>query len=218
MKKLWPLLLTVLFACGKSDEPKPAAAPKKDKAFITVRPVDDHRPGIVCFGDSLTAGFGLDPGHAYPEVMQRDLPKYRVVNMGVSGDTSQDGLERLPIVLVEKPAIVVVEFGANDGLRGQPLSGTEANLRQMIETLQKAGVKVVLAGITLPPNYGPDYIKKFDAIYRTLADQYKVPLIPFLLEGVAGHANLMQKDGLHPTVEGTKIVALNVMRALEPLL
>jgi acyl-CoA thioesterase I len=218
MKKLWPLLLVVLFACGKSDEPKPEAASKKDKAFITVRPLDDHRPVIVCFGDSLTAGFGLDPGHAYPEVMQRDLPKYRVVNMGISGDTSQDGLERLQMVLVEKPAIVVVEFGANDGLRGQPISGTEANLRQMIETLQKAGVKVVLAGITLPPNYGADYIKKFEAIYRTLAGEYKVPLIPFLLEGVAGHPDLMQKDGLHPTVEGTRIVALNVMRALEPLL
>jgi acyl-CoA thioesterase-1 len=211
------LMFTVLFACGKPDEPKPAAA-RKDKMIAIVRPSDDRRPVIVCFGDSLTAGFGLDPGQAYPEVLQRDVPKYRVLNMGISGDTSQDGLERLQIVLLEKPAIVVVEFGANDGLRGQPISVTEANLRQMIETLQKAGVKVVLAGITLPPNYGPDYIRKFEGIFKGLADQYKVPLIPFLLEGVAGHANLMQKDGLHPTAEGTRIVAVNVMRALEPLL
>jgi acyl-CoA thioesterase-1 len=217
MKKLWLLLLTLLFACGKPDEPQPAA-PGKDRKIAVVRPTDDHRPVIVCFGDSLTAGFGLDPGQAYPEILQRDLPKYRVVNMGISGDTSQDGLERLQIVLLEKPAIVVVEFGANDGLRGHPISSTEANLRQMIDGLQKAGVKVVLAGITLPPNYGPEYIRKFEGVYKGLAAEFKVPLIPFLLEGVGGHPNLMQKDGLHPNAEGTRIVAVNVMRALEPLL
>jgi acyl-CoA thioesterase-1 len=217
MKKLWPLLFALLFACGKPDEPQPVA-PGKDRKVAAVRPNDDHRPVIVCFGDSLTAGFGLDPGQAYPEILQRDVPRYRVVNMGVSGDTSQDGLERLQIVILEKPAIVIVEFGANDGLRGHPISSTEANLRQMIEGLQKAGAKVVLAGITLPPNYGPDYIRKFEGVYKALAAEFKVPLIPFLLEGVAGHPNLMQKDGLHPNAEGTRIVAVNVMRTLEPLL
>jgi acyl-CoA thioesterase-1 len=217
MKKLWLLLLTLLLACGKPDEPKPAAA-KKSKTLITVRPLDDHRPVLVCFGDSLTAGFGLEPGEAYPEILQRDVPQYRVVNMGVSGDTSQDGLERVPIVLQEKPAIVIVEFGGNDGLRGQPITSTRDNLRQIIERLRTAGAKVVLAGITLPPNYGSDYIHKFDSIYKDLAVQYKLPLIPFLLEGLAARPGLMQRDGLHPTAEGARIVAANVLQILQPIL
>ena len=182
----------------------------------------DSRPVIACFGDSLTAGFGLDPGSAYPDVLQRELDargyRYRVANYGISGDTSQDGVERLPLLLADKPAIVVLEFGANDGLRGQPIANTEANLARMIEGLQNAGARVVLAGITLPPNYGPDYIRRFDAVYRNLAARYKVPLIPFLLQGVAGHAGLMQQDGLHPTAEGARIVAGTVMKTLLPLL
>src|SRR5206468_12245441 len=124
-------------------------------------PVVDTRPVIVCFGDSLTAGAGLDPAQSYPEVLQKELDargqRYRVVNAGVSGDTTQDGLTRLPMVLAEKPAVVVLEFGANDGLRGQPVAVAAANLKQMIEELQKGGAKVVLAGMTLPPNYGAEY-------------------------------------------------------------
>jgi acyl-CoA thioesterase-1 len=141
-----------------------------------------------------------------------------VANFGVSGDTTQDGVARLPLVIAEKPAVVVVEFGANDGLRGQPVANSEANLREMIETLQKAGARVVLAGITLPPNYGPEYIQRFDAMYKDLAAQCRVPLIPFLLAGVAGNARLMQRDGLHPTAEGTRIVAGTVLQYVEPLL
>ena len=184
--------------------------------------VKEMRPAIVCFGDSLTAGFGLDPGHSYPDLLQRELDRkgyrYRVVNMGVSGDTTQDGLTRLPMVLAVHPQIVVLEFGANDGLRGQPVTVAEQNQARMIEALQKAGARVVLAGITLPPNYGPEYLNRFKAMYPDLAKRYRVALITFLLADVAAKPNLMQRDGLHPNAEGTRIVAENVLKQLEPLL
>ena len=177
---------------------------------------------IVAFGNSLTAGFGADPGRSYPDYLQKELDKrgyaWRVVNAGVSGDTTQDGLARIAEALQYKPAIVILEFGGNDGLRGLPVAATRTNLEQMIQELQKSGVRVVLAGMTLPPNYGPDYIGSFDKVYKDLAAQYKVPLIPFLLQGVGGNGSLMQRDGLHPTAEGNEKVAENVMRVLEPLL
>lgn len=198
MKKLWLLL---------------AAAP-----FYAA----DTRPVIVCFGDSLTAGFGLDAGQSYPSLLQQELDrrgyKYRVENLGVSGDTTQDGLARLSMALALKPAIALVELGANDGLRGQPVSGIERNLGQIIEAFQTAKVNVLLAGITLPPNYGPEYINGFAAIYPALAAKRKVRLLPFLLAGVAGNPRLMQQDGLHPNAEGTRLVAATVLKALLPML
>ena len=138
--------------------------------------------------------------------------------MGVSGDTTQDGLARLPLLLAEKPAIVVLELGGNDGLRGLPVSATASALAEIIEAVQKAGARVVLAGMTLPPNYGPAYIRKFEAVFRDLAEKYKLPLIPFLLVGVGGHSDLMQPDGLHPNAEGARRVEATVMKALAPLL
>jgi acyl-CoA thioesterase I len=192
------------------------------QAWQSQRVAKDNRPAIVCFGDSLTAGFGLDPGRSYPDLLQRELDRqgyrYRVVNMGVSGDTTQDGLARLPTVLAEHPQIVVLEFGANDGLRGQPVSVAEQNQARMIEALQKAGARVVLAGITLPPNYGPEYLNRFNSMYPELAKRYRLPLIPFLLADVAAKPSLMQRDGLHPNAEGTRLVAQNVLRVIEPLL
>ena len=162
------------------------------------------------------------PGQSYPDFLQKELDRrglrYRVVNAGNSGDTSSDGLDRLEQVLAMKPAIVIVEFGANDGLRGLPVASTRSNLEQIIERLQKAGARIVLAGMTLPPNYGPDYIKTFERIYPELAAKYKAALIKFLLEGVAGDTRYMQRDGLHANVEGNRRVAQNVMRTLEPLL
>jgi len=211
----------VLLAACKQEEARPQPPPPAASSTSPVRPVDG-RPALVCFGDSLTAGFGVDPGHSYPDLLQQELDRhgyhYRVVNLGESGDTTQDGLDRLSLVTAEKPRLVIIEFGANDGLRGQPVSTMEHNLGQMIEALQKTGTRLVLAGITLPPNYGPDYIKRFDAVYPELAARYKVPLIPFLLEGAAGHADLMQQDGLHPNTAGTRLVAANVLRVIEPLL
>ena len=177
---------------------------------------------IATFGDSISAGYGLDPGDSYPGNLQRLLDSggynYHVVNMGVSGDTTTDGLTRLPDVLALHPEIVILEFGANDGLRGQPAASTRANLEAMIEGLRNAGPNVVLAGMTLPRNYGPDYIRQFDSVFPELAAKYKLTRIPFLLEGVGGNPSLTQPDGLHPTAEGCAIVARTVLQYLKPIL
>ena len=178
----------------------------------------DDRPVIATFGDSLSAGFGAEPGKSYPDFLQRELDRrglrYHVVNAGVSGDTTTDGVVRLATVIALKPAITIVEFGGNDGMRGLPVATTESNLEQIVAALIAAGSKVVLAGMTLPPNYGPQYIHSFEKVFRDVAARHKLPLIPFLLEGVGGHAELMQRDGIHPTAEGNRIVAATVMRAL----
>ena len=136
----------------------------------------------------------------------------------VSGDTTTDGVERLPAVLAIHPAIVILEFGGNDGLRGLPVASTRKNLATMVEALQKAGIEILLAGMTLPRNYGPEYIQSFEQMYADLGREYKSARIPFLLEGVGGHPDLTQPDGIHPTSEGAAIVARNVMRYLQPLL
>ncbi len=177
---------------------------------------------IVAFGDSLTTGFGADPGKSFPDFLQKDLDQaglhWHVVNAGVSGNTTTDGVSRLPEALGYKPRVTIVEFGGNDGLRGLPIETTRANLEQIIRALRDAGSAVVLAGMTLPPNYGPDYVRGFEQVYKDLANKYKVARIPFLLEGVATHPNLMQRDGIHPTAEGNEIVATTVIRYLKPLL
>ena len=184
--------------------------------------VNDKRPLIVCFGDSLTAGHGVDFSQSYPAYLQADLDAqgyhYRVVNQGISGNTTKDGVERLDDILALKPAIVVVEFGGNDGLRGLPIADSRANLGQIISTLKASGAKVVLAGITLPPDYGPDYIKQFNETYSLLAKKYNVPMLPFLLQGVFGVDGMMQPDRTHATAQGNQIVAKNVLPLLLPLL
>ncbi len=209
-----------MMGCGSSPEKVVGERPSSPQPAAT--PSADARPVIAAFGDSLSFGQGLDPGRPYPDVLQRLIDsagyRYRMVNMGVSGDTTSDGVERLPSVLALHPAIVILEFGANDGLRGQPVSSVKANLAVIIEALQKAGVRVVLAGMTLPRNYGPEYIQSFDRLYVDLADRYKLVRIPFFLDGVGGHADLTQPDGLHPTARGTEIVAHTVMKYLQPLL
>lgn len=144
-----------------------------------------------------------------------------MVNAGISGDTTAGGVTRLPNVVAMKPAVVILELGGNDGLRGLTLQQTRENLETMVRDLQKAKAKVVLAGITLPRNYGPDYIQGFEQIYKDLAAKYKLPFLPFLLEGVALNAktaNLMQEDGIHATAEGNQIVAENVFQILKPVL
>ena len=206
--------------CGGSKS-EPSAAPEQRTEVKTPAPHDD-RPVIVAFGDSLTAGFGAEPGNSYPDFLQKDLDaaglKWRVVNAGVSGDTTTDGINRLGEVLAEKPRIVIVEFGGNDGLRGLPIETTRANLDQIISAIANSGAKVVLAGMTLPPNYGPEYIRSFEKVYQELGAKYKVTRIPFLLQGVATQRELMQRDGLHPTGPGNAIVAQTVLRYLKPLL
>ncbi|MFB3830143.1 MAG: arylesterase [Bryobacteraceae bacterium] len=182
----------------------------------------DARPVIAAFGDSLTEGFGADPASTYPEALQRLLDgagyRYRVVNLGVSGETSSDGLARVGTVLAEKPTIVILEFGANDGLRGVPVRILRANLERMIAALQDGGAAVVLAGMTLPPNYGREYIREFEAVFREVADRRRVAFIPFLLEGVAPDPRYMLRDGLHPNGAGYAIIARTVFQAIRPLL
>jgi acyl-CoA thioesterase-1 len=212
-----------LTGCGGRDtEPAlpPAASVPAPKPAAAI--TSDSRPVIAAFGDSLSAGFGLDPGQSFPDDLQRLADaagyRYRVVNLGVSGDTTTDGVERLPSVLALKPVIVILEFGANDGLRGQPVASAKQNLADMIEALQKNGAQVILAGMTLPRNYGPEYIHSFEQMYVELANQYRLLRIPFLLDGVGGVASLTQADGLHPTAEGAQIVAGTVMKYIKPLL
>ncbi len=179
-------------------------------------------PVIVCFGDSLTAGYGADPGNGYPDYLQKLLDArgyhYHVINKGISGDTSKDGVSRLNGVLAAHPQIAVVEFGGNDGLRGLPITATRANLDKIISTLQQAGVKVALAGITLPAQYGPDYIQQINDTYTLAANKFKVPLLPFLLIHVYNVPGGMQQDGIHATAKGNAIVAEDVFAEIKPML
>jgi acyl-CoA thioesterase-1 len=216
--------LVVLCSCGGS--PGSAPQPSQGAAQEATPPAQsgaapDNRPAIVAFGNSLTAGFGADTGKSYPDFLQQELDRrglrYRVVNAGISGETTTDALERLGTVTALKPAVVIVEFGGNDGLRGLPVSTTRSNLDQIIVAVKDTGAQVLLAGMTLPPNYGPDYIATFQRVYSDLAAKDKVALIPFLLDGVAGTSR-MQRDGLHPTADGNRLVAATVMRYLQPLL
>lgn len=182
----------------------------------------DIRPRIVAFGDSLTAGLGVQADESYPAQLQRRLDDlnypYRVINAGVSGDTTAGGLRRVPWILNNKPELVILELGANDGLRGLDVDQTKHNLQQIVERLKAAGTTVVLAGMKLPPNYGQDYTTRFEAIYPALAQEYRLPLIPFFLEGVGGTYSLNQADGIHPTKEGYEIIVEQVLRVLKPVL
>jgi acyl-CoA thioesterase-1 len=182
----------------------------------------DSRAVLVCFGDSLTAGAGTDPGQSYPDYLQVDLDKlhyrYRVDNQGVSGNTTKDGVERLPDIVALHPEVVVVEFGGNDGLRGLRIEDTRANLDEIVGALKRGGIKVALAGITLPPDYGQDYIQKFNQTYQLLAEKYNVPMLPFLLKDVYGVPGMMQADRTHATAKGNMIVARSVVGLVTPLL
>ncbi|WIM11708.1 arylesterase [Enhydrobacter sp.] len=166
---------------------------------------------LAVLGDSLAAGFGLEPEQAFPALLQAALKaegrNVVLVNDGVSGDTSAGGLDRLDWILGDKPDIVLIELGANDALRGVDPATTEHNLAAIIEKLRAAGVTVWLAGMMAPRNLGPDYVAAFDGIYRRLADKYQVPLYPFVLDGVAQDPTLNQADGLHPNAKGAQVIA-----------
>jgi acyl-CoA thioesterase-1 len=215
------LLSLTLCACSSNNKPQQAATTTTSEVAPPESP-PDPRPVIVAFGDSLTAGLGVPPGKSYPDDLQRLLDAagyhYHVVNLGVSGDTTTDGIQRLPDVLDAKPEIVILEFGGNDGLRGLPVSTSRANQITMIQTLQRANIRILMAGMSLPRNYGSDYIASFERVYADLTTQFHLALIPFLLEGVGGHPELTQADGIHPTAVGCEIVASNVMKYLKPML
>lgn len=180
------------------------------------------RPVLICYGDSITAGHGLPDGQAYPDYLQKLLDArgyhYKVVNQGTSGATTKDALGGLPYVLRLHPDVVIVEFGGNDGLRGLPVAETRNNLDQVLTGLERAHVKIMLAGITLPPDYGPDYIKSFDQIFRDLAARHHVALVPMLYKDLVHVPGTIQDDGIHPTAKGSAIIADTLYPVLKPLL
>jgi acyl-CoA thioesterase-1 len=230
MRRSWILSklffgLSLLLLCGydRSDaaasQLPSSSSPRK---AVGSGSVSAERPSIVAFGDSLTAGLGVPPDQSYPSRLQRMLDAagygYRVVNAGVSGETTAGGARRVSWVLKNKPVIVILELGGNDGLRGLSLQETKTNLERIVQQLQQASVTVVLAGMKLPPNYGQDYTDGFESLYQALAKQYRLTLIPFFLDGVAGSPSLNQADGIHPTGEGYRIIVEKILPTLEPLL
>ncbi|HEX9705339.1 MAG TPA: arylesterase [Gemmatimonadales bacterium] len=204
-------------ACGG----EPAARAAADTANV---PSADERPAVLFFGTSLTAGLGLEPEEAYPALIQLKLDSaglpFRAVNAGVSGETSAAGLRRIDWLLRQPVRVLVLELGANDALRGQDLVRAKRNLQEIIDRTRAryAGVRIVVAGMQAPPNLGGRYTREFRELFVDLARDNTAALIPFLLEGVAGVPNLNQADGIHPTAEGTRIVADNVWRVLKPIL
>lgn len=231
------LLLLISWGCGEATQPEqastpaaesPAAAPRsapgspsEPTASADPAPAAAALPTVVFLGDSLTAGYRLAESQAWPAILAErfaaDGLPFRAVNAGVSGDTSAGGLARLDWVLRAEPDVVVVELGANDALRGQELAATEANLRRIVERLEDAGVAVLLVGLEIPPNYGPEYARQFSAMYPRLAADHGVPLVPFLLERVAAEPSLNLGDGIHPNAEGHRLVAETVAPHLRPL-
>ena len=191
--------------------------------LLSVPPGEARGDGVVvAVGDSLTAGFGVAADEAFPARLEARLRDegyaYRVVNAGVSGDTTAGGLRRVDWVLRASPEVVIVALGANDGLRGQDPKMTRANLEEIVTRLQDAGARVLLAGMRLPPNYGDEYTKEFEAVFPAVARRAKVGLMPFLLDGVAGIPRLNQADGIHPTAAGQQVIADHLWPYLRPLL
>ena len=218
------LVLASLLAACRSNAPETSAPQAAPAAAPTPagNTTPAGRPVIVAFGDSLTAGFGADPGDSYPDHLEKDLNTmgyhYQVINEGISGNTTKDGVDRLQDALRLKPVVVIVAFGGNDGLRGLPITSTRENLDRIVSTLLDSGAKVVLGGITLPPNYGPDYIRQFNQTYALLAAKYHVPMLPFLLKNVYGVPGGMQADGIHATDQGNAQVAKNLLPLIVPAL
>jgi acyl-CoA thioesterase-1 len=211
------LVLVLVAACGQKDQDVAGDAKPPQSAAPAVA----SAPRIIVLGDSLTAGLGLPIDRAYPALLGERLKheglNYEVVNAGVSGDTSAGGLSRLDWALSGDVRILIVALGGNDALRGLPTAELKQNLSTIIERAQARHITVILAGMEAPPNFGRDYIVAFHKVYPALAQKYHVALVPFLLQGVAGIDRLNQRDGIHPTAEGARIVADNVWAALKPI-
>lgn len=220
-------LLILLFVLGATFSCKNPGSPASEQAVKPEQKVDNasKKKTVVFFGDSLTAGYGLEePTLAFPGLIQRKLDSmkmdYQVVNAGVSGETSSGGLGRIGWILNQPVDVFVLELGANDGLRGIPVETTTQNLQSIMDSVRARypDVKILLAGMQVPPNMGPKYANEFKAIFPALANKNHAALVPFLLEGVGGEASLNQADGIHPNEEGHKIVADNVWRSLVGIL
>lgn len=210
-----------LAGCSDNETPR-QAAPAGDSSLSL--PPAGNTPTIVFLGTSITAGLGVDPGQAYPAVIQRKLDsagfRYQVINAGVSGETSAGALTRIDWILRQAPAVLLIETGANDGLRGQSPEAVRGNIQAIIDrTRERApGTEIILAGMQALPNLGGDYVRRFIALYPDLAEKNRVGLVPFILGGVGGVDSLNQADGIHPTPRGQEIVAENVWQVLESVL
>ena len=226
------LLSALAMACGgssaardTSSTTKPASPPESPAEVVDTVPTTlDDRRTILFLGTSLTAGLGLDPDSAYPQHIQRKIDAsglpYQVVNAGVSGETSAGLLRRLDWVLRRPADVIVIETGANDGLRGLPVDATRATIGEVLTRIRQArpDATVLLAQMEAPPNLGQEYTSTFRAMFPGLAREHGATLVPFLLQGVAGEARLNQNDGIHPNNQGERIVAETVWRALQPVL
>lgn len=214
------LFLLSVFSCAQ--KPSEANDPTAEAGQKSIP--EKEKKTILFFGNSLTAGYALEPEESFVGIIQHRIDSlgldYRMINGGLSGETTASGLNRLDWFLEEEPYIFVLELGGNDGLRGIPVSETKANLKKMIDLVQQRypQTHIVLAGMQIPPNMGQDYARDFSNIFKELAEEENLTLIPFLLEGVAGDPTLNLPDGIHPSVEGHRIVAETVWEYLEPLL
>lgn len=225
-----PLLVLLSLVCSSGCGGDRAASPAADGAAASRGPSrggpadlgDDDRPVVVALGDSLTAGLGLSTDAAWPALVQNRIDaegyRYRVANMGVSGDTTAGGLRRLEWALDDRARVLIVALGANDGLRGLSPDAMKANLAGIIDLAHDRGLSVLLCGMEAPPNFGPAYTRRFRAVYADLAREKRVELLPFLLDGVAGLAEYNQTDGIHPNAAGASRVADLVWAKLQPML
>lgn len=226
-----PLLLALL-SCGddgarREDQatfsPERLARPSADARAADAAPsIPPGAPKVVFLGDSISAGLHLEPGQAFPALVQRTLAEeglpFELVNAGVSGDTSAGGLRRVDWLLGQDPDVLVVELGGNDGLRGQPVGEIESRLRQIVQRAQASGAQVLLLGVRLPPSLGAEYVQSFEALYPRLAQELDCALVPFFMDGTAGVPGQMLDDGIHPSASGHARLAANVAPALRELL
>ena len=224
LKFCYIMMAVLLISCGDAKSEKTSEDTSNIKQTEDTLATTATTKTILCFGDSITAGYGLDDvNDAYPSVLQQTIDsldlKYTVINSGVSGETTAGGKSRIDWVIKQTPAIFLLELGANDGLRGVALTETRSNLQSIIDTVREKSPEtmIVLAGMQLPPNMGQDYTTEFKQLFADLAEKNALVFIPFILKDVGGIADLNQGDGIHPNVEGHKILANTVWKALMPL-
>ena len=215
--------LVFLSSCKNEEKQSSSSSSEEntEQEQVSAENTTEEVPVVLFFGTSLTAGLGLDTAEAYPALIQKKMDSlgmdYSVVNAGLSGETTASGLNRLDWVFKQNVDILVIELGANDGLRGVSLEETRSNLEEIIKIAREKNpeVKIILAGMQIPPNMGEEYTSEFRSLFPELAKEYDLELIPFLLEGVAGDPELNQQDGIHPTAEGQQILANNVWEVLK---
>lgn len=215
------LSLFYFLSCGNTEQELSAKSPSMNKVETTISNDDlsVNGPKVLVLGDSLSAGMGLAKEQAFPSLLSKKLKEKRIqtdiVNAGISGDTTTGGLHRLDWLLSQNPELLMLELGANDGMRGLALTQIEENLRKIIVRTKAKNIDILLLGMNIPTNLGKEYTEGFAAIYPRLASEYDILFVPFFLKGVAGSPSLNQSDGIHPTAEGQKVLAANIYPTLE---